>query len=108
MTDVENLEAELKAVWDKQWNTMSKEEREAYLKRKKNEETAIDKLKEIIKIAYALKWIYPASNMKGASYPLMQLSEVEKCMLAMTDDFELKRMRQWYEETSGKKAGEKK
>jgi hypothetical protein len=28
----------------------------------------------------------------------MQLSEVEKCMLAMTDDFELDRMRKWVEE----------
>ncbi len=28
----------------------------------------------------------------------MQLSEVEKCMLAMTDDFELQRMRKWYDE----------
>ena len=32
------------------------------------------------------------------SYPLMQLSEVEKCMLAMIDDFELGRMRQWFAE----------
>lgn len=31
-------------------------------------------------------------------YPLMQLSEVEKCMLAMTDDVELERMRMWLNE----------
>ena len=55
----------------------------------------VERLKEIIKLADKLKWIYPPL---GASYPLMQLSEVEKCMLAMTDDFELDRMRKWVEE----------
>ena len=99
MDEVEKLEADLKAAWEKRWNAMSKQEQEAHLKRKKNEAAAIERLKEIIKIAYALKWIYPTSNMRGASYPLMQLSEVEKCMLAMSDDFELKRMREWYEQT---------
>lgn len=53
-----------------------------------------DRLKEIIKIAAKLKWITP--NPKG--YPLMQLSEVEKCMVALYDDFELERMRDWYKE----------
>lgn len=55
----------------------------------------IDRLKEIIKIAYALKWVEPASP---DSYPWMQLSEVEKCMLAMTDDAELERWRQGYQD----------
>ena len=55
----------------------------------------VERLKEIIKLADKLKWIYPPPE---ASYPLMQLSEVEKCMLAMTDDFELDRMRKWVEE----------
>jgi len=55
----------------------------------------VERLKEIIKLADKLKWIYPPS---GTSYPLMQLSEVEKCMLAMTDDFELDRMRKWVED----------
>ena len=50
-----------------------------------------ERLKEIIKIAYVLKWVEPAQT----SYPLMQLSEVEKCMLAMVSDFELERMRGW-------------
>lgn len=52
------------------------------------------RLKEIIKIAYALRWITPPK----VSYPEMQLSEVEKCMLAMVDDFELERMRKWYKD----------
>jgi len=55
----------------------------------------VERLKEIIKLADKLKWIY---NPDKTSYPLMQLSEVEKCMLAMTDDFELDRMRKWVEE----------
>jgi hypothetical protein len=59
------------------------------------------RLKDIIKIAYVLSWCFPKEMMKGASYPLMQLSEVEKCMLAMTDDFELSRMKVWYKETTG-------
>ena len=55
-----------------------------------------ERLKEIIKIAYKLKWIYPPNKTpKRTSYPLMQLSEVEKCMIAMVDDFELGRMREW-------------
>ena len=63
-------------------------------------EQAINRLKEIIMIAGKLGWVYPISTLKvkGASYPPMQLSEVEKCMLAMVDDFELKRMRDWYVE----------
>lgn len=49
------------------------------------------RLKEIIKIAHHLGWIGA-----GNTYPLMQLSEVEKCMIAMVDDFELGRFREWY------------
>ncbi len=56
----------------------------------------IDRLKEIIQLAYKLKWIYPPDK---TSYPLMQLSEVEKCMVAMFDDFELNRMREWGEDS---------
>lgn len=50
-----------------------------------------ERMKEIIRVAHALKWIEPAQT----DYPLMQLSEVEKCMLAMVDDSELERMRDW-------------
>ena len=53
-----------------------------------------ERLKEILALAVKLKWIYPPNN---TSYPLMQLSEVEKCMLAMTDDSELDIMRKWVE-----------
>ncbi len=60
---------------------------------------AHERLKEIIKIAKKLGWIYKPSN--NTSYPLMQLSEVEKCMIAMTDTTQLKRMRKWYKESGG-------
>ena len=65
------------------------------------EQTA--RLKEIIALATKLKWTYPQTQGTIAfpgrilSYPLMQLSEVEKCMVAMVDDFELDRMRKWVE-----------
>ncbi len=55
----------------------------------------IDRLKEIIQLAHKLKWIQPAGK---TSYPLMQFSVVEKCMVAMFDDFELSRMRKWVED----------
>lgn len=51
----------------------------------------VERLREIIGIAHDLKWITPHQN----TYPLMQLSEVEKCMLAMVDGRELTRMRDW-------------
>lgn len=54
-----------------------------------------ERLKEILKLAEKLDWIRQPSPTIPASYPLMQLSEVEKCMLAMADDFELARMRKW-------------
>lgn len=56
-----------------------------------------ERLKEIIKLADKLKWIHPL-GWKVTSYPLMQISEVEKCMLAMADDFELSILRKWAEE----------
>jgi len=52
----------------------------------------IDRLREIIRIAHKLKWINPSAN---TSYPLMQLSEVEKCMLAMIDEDMLNLIRRW-------------
>jgi hypothetical protein len=52
----------------------------------------IERLKEIIKIATKLNWMSPNNN----GYPFMQLSEVEKCMMAMVNDFELNLMREWY------------
>lgn len=55
-----------------------------------NEEQT-NRLKEIIYLADKLQWILP--NHTG--YPLMQVSEVEKCMIAMIDDFERNRMRKW-------------
>lgn len=62
----------------------------------------IDRLKEIIQIAHKLKWIYPPNK---TSYPLMQLSEVEKCMIAMYDDPELERMRDWVKESQRSEQG---
>ena len=63
------------------------------------EEKILDRLKEIIKLADKLKWIYPPNK---TSYPLMQLSEVEKCMIAMIDDFEFNRMKKWVDEIGDK------
>jgi hypothetical protein len=47
------------------------------------------RLHEIMAIARKLSWFY--QNQKG--YPLMQGSEVEKCILMAMDDFELERFR---------------
>jgi hypothetical protein len=54
------------------------------------------RVREIIKMADKLKWTYPIdqTNKRNFSYQLMQLSEVEKCMLAMVDDWELNRLRE--------------
>jgi len=49
------------------------------------------RLKEIIEMAYKLGWI--KQEKKG--YPTMQLSEIEKCMTALYDDFEMNRMKEW-------------
>jgi hypothetical protein len=57
------------------------------------------RLKRIIEIAYKLGWVSPNSN----GYPLMQLSEVEKCMIAMVSDEELYRMVRWFEESQNLK-----
>ncbi len=61
------------------------------------------RLAEIIALAGKLKWIIPITDARYLmpetsrcpDYPTMQLSEVEKCMLAMSDDKELERMRDW-------------
>lgn len=62
------------------------------------------RLKEVIKMAYTLKWITPTR--KGMSYPEMQLSEVEKCMIAMWDDNEFNKMREWYNQEMTKQKAE--
>lgn len=56
-----------------------------------------ERIKEIINIAIKLKWVLPKRG--NDSYPTMQISEVEKCMLAMVNDIDLERMRKWFEET---------
>ncbi len=66
-------------------------------------EKDVERLKAIILCAKELDWIKKAPNGSG-EYPSMQLSEVEKCMLAMTDDFELERLKRWVEETRQLKA----
>lgn len=54
------------------------------------------RLKEIIKKAFKLGWIFTHSNENKVFLgSAMLITDVEKCMLAMTDDFELNRMRQW-------------
>lgn len=53
-----------------------------------------ERIKVILLLAKRLGWIEPSKN----SYPKMQLSEVEKCMFALIDDFELRRMQKWVEE----------
>ena len=55
---------------------------------------AEERLKEIIRIASNLGWI-TTSNTECYT---MQISEVEKCMLAMVDDTDLQLMRKWDEE----------
>ena len=62
-------------------------------------EKDVERLKEIIKCAYELNWIKAPNRNSYDSYPIMQLSEVEKCMLAMTDDLELERLKRWVSET---------
>ena len=54
-----------------------------------------ERLREIIQMASRLGWLQPGDRVP---YPLMQASEVEKCMIAMVDDFELERMRKWVED----------
>lgn len=56
-----------------------------------------ERLKKILNLADKLHWAFAPS--KGQPYPIMLLSEVEKCMIAMVDDFELKRMESWVNES---------
>lgn len=55
------------------------------------------RLKEVIKMAYKLNWVYAIDqpNFRNFSYPLMQLSEIEKCMIALYDDNQFNRMVAW-------------
>jgi len=72
----------------------------------------IERLKEIIEIAKKLNWLdfsdkslslkYKWSQ-DDSKYPVMQLSEVEKCMCAMVNDWELQRMQNWKKEVEKKK-----
>lgn len=62
----------------------------------------INRLVEVIRIAKKLGWVMYDQQTNKMSYPPMQLSEVEKCMFAMVDDFELKRMQQWEKEEDAK------
>lgn len=55
----------------------------------------IERLKEIITMANKLCWI---SRIKDFDYPIMQLSEVEKCMMAMVDDLGFNQIKVWYED----------
>ena len=54
-----------------------------------------EKINEIICMAEKLGWLSAPPTGK-ISYPIMQLSEVEKCMLAMVDEGHLNRMKAWY------------
>ncbi len=53
------------------------------------------KIVDIIKKAHKLGWLQ--ANPKG--YPLMQLSEVEKCILAVLDEDYMKKINLWVKET---------
>ena len=68
-----------------------------------------EKIKEIIGIAQKLGWIskqadtlylnHKEKTMRHPSYSVIQLSEVEKCMVAMVDPTQYEQMRQWELET---------
>jgi len=58
-------------------------------------ELSTERLKEIIKLADKLGWFKPPNK---TLHPLMQLSEVEKCMICMFDDNYLERLRRWADE----------
>ena len=66
----------------------------AYLSRRRK----MDKLRlaNIIRIANKLGWIFPEDYNKDKL--LMQLEDVEKCMIAMEDDIEYNRFIQWGKE----------
>ena len=59
--------------------------------------TEYSRLKEVIRLANKLGWVLPIPkpNPNNYSYPIMLLSEVEKCMIAMEDYEFLQRMRSW-------------
>ena len=69
------------------------------IKRASNQEK---RLVEIIEIANKLGWVVPPIN--GQSYPTMMLSEVEKCMLAMVDDDQFQRIKNYIKENDERKA----
>lgn len=52
---------------------------------------------EVIKLAEELGWFspIPQPNKEHYSYPIMQLSEVEKCMIAMVDQAQFNQMKAW-------------
>jgi hypothetical protein len=50
------------------------------------------RLREIIRIAKFLGW---TKEVVGFEYPIMQLSEVEKCMCALVDDFDFFMLKKW-------------
>ena len=50
-----------------------------------------NRIKEVIRLAEKLGWIQ--SNNSG--YPLLQLSEVEKCMIAMVNQDQFNQMKIW-------------
>lgn len=63
-------------------------------------------IEEVMHMAQELGWINPPNHKPPYdSYPTMQISEVEKCMLALLDPEQLKRMKAWYVESLHKKEG---
>lgn len=67
------------------------------------DEKQTERLKEIMGLAVDLGWVDKTRYTPTQSYPFMQASEVEKCMCAMVDDFELSRMHKWVEEQKSPK-----
>lgn len=54
----------------------------------------IERLQTIILLAQKLGWI-KKTPVIHSSYSLMELSEVEKCMIAMKDDSYFQQMKVW-------------
>lgn len=56
-----------------------------------------ERVTQVIKLAEELGWFYPIEqpNKNHYSYPIMQLSEVEKCMIAMIDQNQFNQMKVW-------------
>lgn len=63
------------------------------------EQESIERLKTILGMAFELGWIKKSQN--KSEYPIMQLSEVEKVMLAMIDETEYQRMAEWVKQKNG-------